>query len=102
MTHGIMATEDGIALGTDTCIHTTAGGTEHGTHIGDITTIITLSMECTSRTAAGMEADIAPAQTGYSLAEYPQEVGSERIPEFLEAGLRQLHPKQQQVAQVQA
>lgn len=49
MTLGTMATADGMEVGTihitDTCTHTTAAGTEDGTHIGDTThTITTLSI----------------------------------------------------------
>ena len=72
MTLGTMGMEDG----TDIRTLTTADGTEHGIHIGaitTITTIITLSTEGTSRMTAGMAADTPQAQTGYSQAEYPPE-----------------------------
>ena len=80
---------------------TTADGTEHGTHIGAITTIITLSTEGTSRMTAGMAADTPQAQTGYSQAEYPPEVESEHHQEYPEARPVHLYPERQRAAQPQ-
>ena len=99
MTLGTMVMEDGIVRGMDTCTLTTADGTEHGTHIGVITTIITLSTGDTSRMTAGMAADTPPELTEYSRAGYPPEVEPEPHPEFPEARPAHLYPEQQQAVQ---
>ena len=95
-TTDFMDTPDGTAAST---AHITADGTEHGTHIGVITTIITLSTGDTSRMTAGMAADTPPELTECSRAGYPPEVESEPHPEFPEARPAHLYPEQQQAVQ---